>query len=107
MKNKFSVDQATQMSVMRVKSTLNLAGNYTLDPDHDNRMTLQECLCCYYSISIAGQAFTSYICGVCGKEKNHANTNVPKVCMECAKEYKLCHQCGSDITGNLNRKLVF
>ena len=107
MKNKFSVDHATRMSDSRVKYALELAENYAADPAHDKRIASQECLCCYYSISICGQGFTSYICRVCGEEKIHANTNVPKVCIECAKEQKLCHKCGADMNGNLYRKLVF
>ena len=81
----------------RVRSTIKLAEQFKTDPNKEMRLNHQECVYCFYTIAIAGQAFTRYTCEECGKEDRHHNTNVPKVCMDCAKKMDLCHQCGAEI----------
>ena len=42
---------------------------------------------------LSGQGFTSYECAICGKMFEHCNTNVPKICPECAEKLNVCQRC--------------
>ena len=44
--------------------------------------------------TIAGEAFTPYICKICNKEYEHPNTATPKICSSCADITGRCMQCG-------------
>lgn len=51
------------------------------------------CKQCKNKKVLAGQAFTSYICGHCFKLSTHANTHTPKICIKCARENLRCSRC--------------
>jgi len=59
-----------------------------------------ECKQCFYlrASRIAGQAFTNWKCRICGTERSHHNTAVPRYCDDCAKAHKLCVECGGERT---------
>lgn len=46
---------------------------------------------------VAGQAFTKYVCEVCGQEGFWHNTAVPKICPSCSEAYMLCERCGKNL----------
>ena len=48
----------------------------------------------------AGQAFTSFSCPICGETLHYPNTNVPRVCSKCSKQYHICQDCGQVIIDN-------
>ncbi|MFA5407003.1 MAG: hypothetical protein WC307_06625 [Candidatus Nanoarchaeia archaeon] len=52
------------------------------------------CADCKEKYFAAGQAFTYYKCDNCGKKDLWHNTNVPKICANCAEKYKRCIKCG-------------
>lgn len=75
------------------------------DPDKKKRLEKQECKVCFYQTSrIAGQSFTSTECSICDKEITHGNTDVDRLCQECAKAANLCKHCGADIEYKNRRK---
>lgn len=73
-----------------------LAHRIKTDPYKKER---ELCLKCYYSGAMAGQAFTEYACSLCHKVELHHNTSTPILCLDCAKEKKLCANCGGTISG--------
>jgi len=48
-------------------------------------------------VSIVCQAFWRYTCDICGEEKMNPNTDVPKVCRECAEKNNVCMYCGEKL----------
>ena len=61
------------------------------------RKTIQMCQTCFNQGRIAGQAFRAFTCAICLKEKNHPNTNIPKVCKECAIDKNCCSWCQKEM----------
>ena len=42
----------------------------------------------------AGDAFTNWTCGLCGKTATNPDTKVPKICNMCSLFTGRCDQCG-------------
>lgn len=87
---------ATSMSAMRVRDALKLADQLRDDPHAAQRQEKLQCRPCAYITRMAGQAFTDYVCGLCGSSGSHHNTNTPKICRECAAKWDLCVCCAGD-----------
>jgi len=82
----------------RVAATVKRALNYLNDPEKSKRHQEQYCLCCYYSEgTMAGAALTESQCGICEKEMKWSSTHQEVLCLDCAKQYRLCRECGSTI----------
>jgi len=81
----------------RIRSAKIFADQLKTDPEQEQRQKKQECVLCYYTISIAGQGFTNYTCLGCKGVFSHSNTHVPALCFECAKKSDLCVQCGAEL----------
>ena len=47
-----------------------------------------------HSLEVAGDALTEWNCQLCGKSAINSDTNVPKLCADCAKKTGRCYQCG-------------
>lgn len=90
------VTRRTHEALHHVKHYVDMARKLTTDPDQERRLQQLNCAPCHYISRMAGQAFTKWHCGVCGKEGMHHNTATPAVCNECAKEHDLCGRCGGD-----------
>ena len=89
---------ATGMAAMIAREKQADVDAFAGDSKAAARLYSQECKTCFYLRgSVCGQAFTSYICGLCGTEQMHHNTCVPRLCRECATANELCRQCGGDI----------
>lgn len=75
--------------------------------DTNRELRLEKCLCkrCFVSTFLGGAAMTTTYCGICGKELLNGSTNVDTLCIECAKEHKLCIHCSADLDGK-NRKIL-
>jgi len=60
-----------------------------------------ENLCGCKQGMLSTQAFRSFKCGLCKKEKSWPNGGVPKWCLDCASERKVCPHCktGLEILG--------
>lgn len=77
----------------------------TLEEELD-RIKRQLCKRCSLGGGLAGQAFTSWECGICEKPQQHHNTACPKLCKECAKANELCINCGASVHfGKIKRKI--
>jgi len=75
------------------------------DPDRENRIENQECVLCHYDSKIGGAAMTQSTCGICETETHSSNTNIDRLCKECAKNHRLCKHCGADIEYKNRRTL--
>lgn len=82
----------------------NLGINLSEDLEKYQRHQEQSCQVCYYKTTVSGQAMTPYNCIMCKVKLMHRNTNVDRLCMDCAKKNRLCKHCGADINLNLRRK---
>lgn len=93
------INQMSQFGAHRVSNMLARAAVVADDHDNAKRLEAHECRFCFYlgRGALAGQAFTSWKCGLCGAEGQHANTAVPRVCRPCAEGFGLCVTCGGDI----------
>jgi len=80
-----------------VKATLERAEKLKNDPDKINRKAKCKCKYCYYSERWGGAAMTDSKCEICDSEMSFGSTATDKICMDCAKKYKLCKQCASDV----------
>jgi hypothetical protein len=89
---------STAIAVDRAERVQRNVDEYRADAMKDDRAKALECKSCFYLARdrVAGQAFTAWRCGVCGAEHVHHNTNVPKVCDDCASRHDLCTVCGGD-----------
>lgn len=90
---------ASRMNESRVRSALELAEKLSTDPQRARRLQRQECVPCFYTQRMAGQAFTGYTCALCASEQQYHNTAVPKLCPTCATANGLCVRCGADMEG--------
>lgn len=50
--------------------------------------------CTGHSTTLAGDALSEFHCLLCGEEKVHSNTDIPKICVECSKKTGRCQECG-------------
>lgn len=50
---------------------------------------------CHSMFEVAGDAFTSWTCKICGHKGENPDTNVPMLCSECANITGRCHKCGN------------
>lgn len=96
--NPEQIKRNTYYSTLRYTNLKKHLNDFELDLYEDQRLKKQECKTCYYlKNSMAGQAFTKYACGNCGKEQMYHNTNTPRYCEECAKEFNVCIRCGAEL----------
>lgn len=79
------------------KDWLDKCKKYFDDPDKIKRLAEQECVVCYYTSRIAGQAFTNANCKLCDVVMQFHTTATDRLCIACAKEHSLCKHCGADI----------
>jgi hypothetical protein len=97
--NEKSIEFQTRLNRSRIHGIVKLAEDVNLDPKLASRLSIQECRFCFYNRGkrICGQGFTYYNCGNCEETNIYANTCIPKLCNECAKELSCCHACGAKI----------
>ena len=88
-----------------IKSTLLLAKNLQEDPQKQQRIKNCMCLVCWYK---AGGMHTNAgvitNCRSCNKDLQFGNGNIDAVCIDCAKDHKICKHCGADIEYKVRRK---
>lgn len=88
-----------------IKNTLQLAKNLQEDPQKQERIKNCKCLVCWYrSGGMHTNAFVYTNCKSCNKDLQFATSNTDEVCIDCAKEHKLCKHCGADIEYKERRK---
>ena len=67
--------------------------------DNKKKKRIKECMCKYCTYinnkMIVMDAFFTTTCDICGKEVVSANSNVDKICLDCAKKNNLCKHCKS------------
>jgi len=87
-----------------IRTVIEQANTYKDDPRKRQRLSENECVYCYYTPRISGQAMTRTECGICGKEMMFSNTDTDVICDDCAKEHELCKHCGGDVHMRERRK---
>lgn len=88
-----------------LKVMLEHADKLRHDPDKGRRLNKQECVVCYYTAKVGGQAMTETNCGICDKTMLYASTVTNKLCYECASMHDLCQCCGADIKLRVRRNV--
>lgn len=58
----------------------------------------RECENCVRGGTIVTQAFTRYICRICGLECSHPNGDTPAICEPCSKKNEVCRKCGAPLS---------
>jgi hypothetical protein len=94
----------TNLSKQSVDGVIKRAKLLTEDPDKKERLNQSECISCFYMTGMAGQAFTTRPCMCCGKDMMFGSTSTDVLCIDCAKEHKLCKHCGGDIGMKVNSR---
>lgn len=105
-RKKLSISIDTTLSRYYFESCKRYINDVETDPQKDDRTSKHFCKYCYYKRALAGQAFTNRQCAMCPTDIVWGNTNVPILCVPCAKKLKLCAQCGGDIDGKNRQKDV-
>jgi len=100
-----AIANATMWAKARFDDTLSRAEAYKNDLDKAERHKACECIVCWKSGRIGGAAMTSAPCPLCDEVIHSGSTNVDRVCLACAKKYKLCKHCAADIDLKQRRKL--
>jgi hypothetical protein len=93
------MNEATRRSKSIIDKALRVALDFKLDNDRKQRLEESLCIACFYrGPSIAGQAITNSVCGMCQGETRFPSTAVDRICKACAKRDELCKKCGADLT---------
>ena len=90
------VAKTTEFRQAMYRERLNVAKRLAGDTKAEARKSVLQCVLCFYTATLSGQAFCDYKCVCCGAEGSHPNTNVPVLCDACATEKNLCKQCGAE-----------
>tara|TARA_Y100000310_G_scaffold342020_1_gene443365 strand:- start:910 stop:1257 length:348 start_codon:yes stop_codon:yes gene_type:complete len=102
----YAVQFATSQQKETYTSVLSRAKKSSEDANKHERLEKSECKVCYYLYPsrIGGNVTTVCHCGICGKEMRFGNTCVDEICLDCAKEHRLCCHCGGTIDLRDRRK---
>lgn len=95
----------TSIQKSRVIDYENITRKLLNDPEREQRLKSQNCVCCYYISVMAGQGFTSSKCNNCNVEMMFSTTSTDRLCESCAKEFKVCKHCGADLNLKQRNKL--
>jgi len=87
----------TESKKNKIKSIIGQAQKIIEDPNKEERLKKQFCVTCFYRSTMAGQKMTYKNCLSCDKEIVFGNTNVDKVCDDCATKYSACKKCLAEI----------
>lgn len=88
----------------RMNSIVELARKLEADPEKEQRLVQSLCRMCYYGSRLGGCAIKGEECMCCGALQTYGSTNTDALCLECAKETKLCKHCGGDVELRVRRK---
>ena len=105
----YRVQSATERAKAYADDTVRRVQEHLVEDAHRDRRLAEACCrwCWYrYSGSLAGQAFTSYLCQHCDSEEWWHTTATPILCLTCASETGLCARCCGDIEGHLRTSVT-
>lgn len=97
---KFSIEYLSHRTAMQKSRVLDygiITAKLVNDPDKEDRLKDQNCVCCYYIPTIAGQGFTDSNCANCDTKMTFSTTSTDKLCETCATKFDACKHCGADI----------
>jgi len=102
----YDIQFATGQSNQMAEKTQRRAEDYRADDKKKERLEKCECRTCFYinNYRIGGAAMTTAWCRICGAEMGFGSTSVDDLCLECAKEHRLCKVCSASIDGKKRRK---
>lgn len=99
-----NIKDKTYRAQLRVKRVFEVSEQLMADSEkvgeaRAKRLSQLLCVVCFYLESgrMCGQAFTASDCRSCGKELMSSNTHTDDFCADCAKKYRICKDCGSDL----------
>lgn len=97
---------ATNRAVDLAADHLNRAHAFNGDTERKQRLIESCCKSCWYFMRprIGGAAMTTWYCGMCAKRALDGSTATDRVCLACAKEHRLCTQCGGDLDMRVKRR---
>ena len=102
--NKGNMIAATYRAKDRVNDWIELVEKVTNDTDKAKRLERNWCKACHYSSHLGGCAMTTRPCMNCEKDVGYGSTNTDVLCLDCAKQLKLCKHCGGDLEMRIRRK---
>lgn len=87
-----------------IQDQIEFAEKLKFDPEIKQRIEKAECVWCFYSSRIGGQAMTTQACAACGEIQTYSSTNTDVFCKKCASKHDLCCHCGGDVNTRVRRK---
>lgn len=98
---------ATFRAVRLATEILESARSFEADSNKRYRLEKHECKTCFYfrSNRIGGAAMTTQPCAICSEAMLFGNTATSLICLNCAKQHKLCRHCGADSELRPKRRL--
>ena len=98
--SKFNIAEMNQRTYWK-KDDYNQIIRRALDVAHDplksERLGMKQCVVCFYSNGMEGQAFTYKNCESCGVKCEYSTTDTNDLCGECAIKFGACAKCGCSI----------
>jgi phage FluMu protein Com len=92
------IKSSTEKNLLEIHLIENRLRDYYDDPAQKIRRSEQTCRVCYYlRAEVETQNFIKCKCEECKIEFIWGNSNIPKVCLECAVKYNACRWCYGDI----------
>lgn len=97
--NRANVAMATGRAKRHVEDVLESAKKLSQDSEKKERLQESLCPCCYYlrKARMGGARITHKDCAECEREMVFSSTATDLLCIDCAKENKLCLRCGADL----------
>lgn len=65
------------------------------DPHRGHRLSIRECVPCYYNGSVYTEETVSATCQHCGNMFQHHHRGVPAYCEACSSAHGVCRHCGA------------
>lgn len=101
------VRRRTYRAIENYDSFMARAENARTDREREKRLASQLCSSCFYlqGAMFAGAAITESNCCFCDKPTMFGSTHTQPLCLDCAKQHRLCIECMADIDLKMRRKL--
>lgn len=99
-----TMTRATRRASNFVADLLKRADRIREDAKKDQRLERHFCVSCFYIERIGGAAMTTAPCMCCNRDQMYGSTDTDVLCLDCARQHRLCKHCGGDVLMDTHRQ---